>query len=279
MIQFNELIQFQTPLVSAASGLILAHDRFFFVSDDELSLNWVHRSLNSGIQRLPLFPGSISSNAQERKRQKPDLESLVYLSEFDSLLCVPSGSTPVRNRGALVSSGLEVRELSFEPLYSGLRREVPELNIEGAVVMEDHLFLFQRGNGPAGVNAVIQCDLRELLFGNAPDFEVTEVHLGQHEGVSLGFTDACVFQDSIWFLAAAENVKSTFSDGEFCGAVLGRLDSELKPNFCVQLDLPFKPEGLVIDRNEVYVVTDADDPATPSRLYRGLLPGNIHSSR
>src|ERR1700752_5286310 len=42
------------------------------------------------------------------------------------------------------------------PLYTALEeKEIPDLNIEGAAVSGDSLRLLQRGNGRAGVNAVI----------------------------------------------------------------------------------------------------------------------------
>ena len=279
MIRFDEVVQFHSPFISAASGLIVVNERFYFVADDELNLAWIPRSFDSTVRQLPLFLGSLSTDPGERKKQKPDLESLVFIPELNSILCIPSGSTPSRNRGALVTLQHEVRELSFEPLYSLLRRDVPDLNIEGAVATGSELFLFQRGNGSAGLNAVIRFELRELLSGRAPQFRVNPIDLGSVEGVRLGFTDACISRGNLWFLAAAEDASSTFSDGAFSGAILGCLDQELKLKTQVGLDLPFKPEGLVVDQNEIFVVTDADDPAVPSRLYRGLLPGNSHDFR
>ena len=51
------------------------------------------------------------------------------------------------------------RRLDLAGLYTMLEADIPDLNIEGATVAGDRLLLFQRGNGRAGVNAVIGLEL------------------------------------------------------------------------------------------------------------------------
>jgi len=94
-------------------------------------------------------------------------------------------------------------------------------------------------------------------------------------GTRLGFSDlAAGPRGELFYLAAAEAKASTVEDGVFRGAVLGRLTSSGKARPVARLKIADKPEGLCFcgDGRDFLVVTDADDPRRPSRLYRGRLP-------
>ena len=68
-----------------------------------------------------------------------------------ALLGLGSGSTPARDRGfawGLAADGSldgEPLQLDLAPLYSLLREHMDALNVEGAAVMGDELWLLQRG--------------------------------------------------------------------------------------------------------------------------------------
>jgi len=271
MIRFEEAYRFDSPKISAASGLVLAKDHFFCVSDDEASLSRFSRSLVGQVDRIPLFDLTLPEDAEARKREKPDLEAIVYLAETGSILCIPSGSKPNRVRGAMLDRDLNVRELSFKRVYSWLGGFIPDLNIEGAVNSGSHILLFQRGNGKSGRNTVIELELADFLSDQPGPHRVTEIELGSIGAARLGFTDASLDQGSIWFLAAAEGSESTYEDGAFTGAILGRLDSKLRVQERHELEVPYKPEGLVVDHDRLYVVTDADDRSVSSRLFQARI--------
>jgi hypothetical protein len=160
----------------------------------------------------------------------------------------------------------------------------PNLNIEGAVVVGSHLKLFQRGNGRAGKNAMIDISLEGLFEELKSSRELSEqriqaisiLELGELHGTPLGFTDAAVVMDNeIAFLAVAEQTDSTYTDGQYVGAMLGYLNSEGRLGKIVELNCPQKPEGIWLSSDsgcrEFFVVTDADDRSQPSLLYRGML--------
>ena len=83
-----------------------------------------------------------------------------------ALLALESGSKPNRRGGVLWDLDADgaltgdPRRLDLAALYAVLEADIPDLNIEGATVAGDRLLLFQRGNGRAGVNAVIGLELR-----------------------------------------------------------------------------------------------------------------------
>lgn len=268
MIKFNEIYTFQDPYIAAASGLVCSDGCFYVVSDDELSL--VKFSLGATGEVIRIFGGSLPDEHKARKKQKPDFESLAIM-EDGSILCVPSGSKANRMRGAIVLPDKKVKELSLKTIYGELLKTFPELNIEGAVLYQDMIRLFQRGNGSRHQNAVIDLKLTDFLTDQFTFMTITEVKIGSLNGIPLSFTDASFSQGVFWFLAVSENSESTYLDGEFAGAVIGGMDLEGNILFQEEIDIPEKPEGLVVREKEVFIVTDADDRAKPSKLYSGVL--------
>src|SRR4051794_22542623 len=131
--------------VSAASGLVRVGHWLHVVADDSLFLATFPLEGEAPGQLLRLFPGELPLEPKARKALKPDLEALCLLSGLKdaphgALLAVPSGSTPVRMKGALVplaadgSLAGQVREVDFTRVYAQLTRELGPLNVEGAAV-------------------------------------------------------------------------------------------------------------------------------------------------
>jgi hypothetical protein len=56
------------------------------------------------------------------------------------------------------------------------------------------------------------------------------------KGVRTCFTDAVLVEGKIYFLATAENIASTYDDGEILGSLIGRIDIEtMKIDFLKKL--------------------------------------------
>jgi hypothetical protein len=264
----TELIySFINPMITAASGLVLWNDHFYCVSDDELSLIKLHKSLSSHHELIRLFPGDLPEAKKERKRLKPDLEAVVFLPAHSSLLCLPSGSKSNRVRGAIVNSKNQVQEVRFDHVYDELSKDFSELNVEGALVKDERITLIQRGNGEHHQNALIELDLNSFLRDEVTNKTIFHQDLALLNGTPLSFTDGTTYREKTFYLAVAEKTESTYEDGEFAGAVLGCIGGA-----SFQLDIPSKPEGLAIQNDMFYLVTDDDDRTKPSKLYRGFLP-------
>lgn len=273
MITLYPIYSFLAPFISAASGLAFKDGWFSIVSDDELTLISIHASLNGRGQSLPLFTGSLPLDEKERKKQKPDFESLVVINP-ETLLCLPSGSTENRMRAVLVSNN-QVQEVSLKNVYTELLGHFSELNIEGATLIGPNIRLFQRGNGKLHQNGLIDLNLESFLKDQIQDLKIKNINLGQLKNVPLSFTDACFEKGICWFLAVAESSESTYDDGEFVGAVLGKMDLEGNILSTEELSVPYKPEGLFIQDQMLYVVTDADNREIPSALYSAKLPQGL----
>ncbi len=273
--------------MNAASGLVKRGNAFYVIADDQLSLAIFSLEKNKSCRFVKLLPGLLPRDHKERKKLKPDWESLVFLStREDELLILPSGSTLNRCMGVFVELHDEelrsLKKIDLSALYQQLKQNFSELNIEGAVVVGSVLRIFQRGNGPSGWNAIIDLDLNGLtkdiqnlgFVTTERILNITDYDLGTLQGVALSFTDACFcVGDYLFFLAVAESSPSTYDDGEYLGAILGCIDKSGKIISHKELICPFKPEGLwverIADQYKIYVVTDADDPNQVSSLYVG----------
>lgn len=272
----------------AGSGLVIIGDKIYAIADDALELAIFPLNSSEPGRLWKIFEGSLPENFIERKKVKPDLEVLTQINET-TLLALPSGSTNQRMRGCLISLGNGIptsfTHIDCKPLYVSLLNVFTELNIEGAVVTSNCMKLFQRGNGSEGKNAIInlkrEVAMEQIIDGGILTSEaiekITNYDLGKIQNSNLGFTDAAKSQisDKIFFLAAAENVQSTYDDGTFLGAVIGVMDSKGELGTMSSLDCDEKPEGLyILDRDEpahAYIITDSDNPTKSSRFYQFFL--------
>ncbi|MSP70799.1 MAG: hypothetical protein EXR76_01165 [Myxococcales bacterium] len=262
----------KTLRCSAASGLFANERHLFVVADDEVTLEVYDRVSLELVRTVNLVDEVLSDEPHERKRGKPDFESITALPD-GRLLVLGSGSTPRRRRGVTLCSALEPVVIDFGPLFAALSDALPDLNLEGAAVSGDRLLVFQRGNGAAGRNALISLDLAGVLSAIDTSTPVPAsvlmgiqtVDLGALDGVPLGFTDAFALSDGqVLYSAAAEDGGSTFFDGACKGCVLGLLDAQGTVIWQARLDVPYKIEGLWAGPSaagpwEIFLVADPDD--------------------
>ncbi len=272
MINLINRYQFLTPFISSASGLIFHGNYFFLVADDEQALIKLHENLDRPGERIHIFEEKLPDDPKLRKALKPDFESLTYLPENNSILCLGSGSKPQREKAVLIDLNNKKTFLKTNKLFQKLNSVFSELNIEGCALNGRKLSLLQRGNGPSNQNAIIRLDLENFLADRMEDLEIHFINLGRLNNIPLSFTDATFYNDRLFFIAAAEDSNSTYEDGVFSGAVIGELSPENQVTQMTELNIPFKPEGLCIHEGKAYIVTDADDPKVSSVLYEADIP-------
>jgi hypothetical protein len=282
--------------LSSASGLVRCGGELYVAADDELSLGCFAVIGSRPGTLLRLFEGRLPLRKQARKKRKADLEILLQLPPLPALrngalLALGSGSSPRRRRGALMALDARGRvrgaaqAVDAAPLFTELEREFDDLNLEGGWLDGDSLCLLQRGNRGGSPNAVIELDYGALATGLTQGRvlralrprRVTQVDLGNMNGVPLGFTDACRPASGLWlYSAVAEDTVDARTDGACVGAVIGmatRADGVLWQR---RLAPPFKVEGIdaTLRGNTLTIlcVTDADDPAVPAQLLRISVP-------
>ena len=271
--------------LAAGSGLVSTSRSLWIVADE---LHHVVRFSNDGNlsgDGYRIFPGELPDDFKKRKRIKPDTECLIQLParpEGLSLLAFPSGSKSNRVLASEIQLSaddefLASREINFSAVLWFLDERIPDLNIEGGAIFGEKVLLFQRGNGKAGFNGIVELSFGQFelcLHGHCDTDKlnprITEVQLPKIAGVSLTFTDAHIHDGQVYFSAAAERSSSTYEDGEVLGSVIGRLDST--PVILSQID-KVKVEGLALASSDVkgltfFAVTDADNPRIPSNLLK-----------
>jgi hypothetical protein len=282
--------------IAAASGVVRRAEYVYVVGDDLLFLGVFDASSNEPGRLHRVLPGELPSGADERKAAKPDLEVLTILPPFEShphgaLLGLGSGSTPTRDRGfawGLAADGSldgEPLQLDLAPLYSLLREHMDALNVEGAAVMGDELWLLQRGNSKQGANIVVSLALSAVLDAllrdrtlAAPELRgLLAFDLGELEGATLTFSDASPLNgDLLVFTASAEDSPSPYEDGAILGSVVGTIDRDGEVRRLRTIDRAHKVEGVhaVLDSGVVTMtfVCDQDDPDIPSPLLSATMP-------
>jgi hypothetical protein len=281
------------PHLSAGSGVVRRGDFAYVIGDDELFLAVFRLSKADEPGTLKrALAGELPLDHGARSDAKPDLEALTVLPPFGghpygALLGLGSGSGPGRDRGfawALESDGSlrgEAREVHLAPLYERLSEHIDGLNIEGASVIGDRLWLLQRGGGEqetAGIVAELSLDQlmdslqRDLRIDPHELAALRAYDLGTLDGVPLTFSDATpVAQELLVFTASAEA-----DDHSIRGSVVGTLDRSGDVQRLRTIDRRYKVEGVhaTIDTGvmDFLFVCDQDDPEQPSPLLSAAMP-------
>lgn len=263
--------------VSAASGLVQRDGGFYIVADDENTL-YVFDA-DRAARQIVLLPGELPEKKSTRKKQKADFEILVDLHQH-GLLAMGSGSRATRERAVWIDSRERVTVIDTSALCACLRETFPELNLEGGVLVGDEFVLMQRGNRHDPRNALIfiaNDDLQRALATQR--FEITRAQriigldLGQHDGIPWTCTDLAVLADGDLLASAVlENTSNAYEDGAILGSALVRLAPDGTLRWQRVLDTPAKIEGVAVDGDTVWLVSDADDRAVASQLLHATLP-------
>jgi hypothetical protein len=232
------------------------------------------------------------------KADKLDLEAIVVVQRgpHQEVWCWGSGSLTRREHLVLLTVGASgelgaPREVALPALYERLRAAVTNvgavLNLEGACVVGDELWLWNRGNDALhpdrfGINVVLSLSLSSLLShvdgGAVPTVSLLHsVALPKIAGVPLTITDAARVHGGCVLLAAAEASPNAIDDGEVVGAAVGHWSDEARRAGQPPVLLPLlnedgsaslsKVEGIALhDDNTAWLVVDCDDPTAPAEL-------------
>lgn len=262
--------------VSAASGLVVREESFHVVADDENAL-YVFGP-DGDTRSIELLPGELPDKKSARKKQKADFEILVDLPDH-GLLAMGSGSRATRERAVLVDRGDRTTVIDTSRLCGCLRETFADLNLEGAALVGDEFVLLQRGNRSDTRSALIFIAMRDLQQALVTQhFEVTraprmvDMDLGMRDDIPWSCTDLTVLADGDLLASAVlENTDDAYQDGPCLGSALVRLAPDGALRWQRNLDTLSKVEGVAVDGDVVWLVSDADDRAVPSQLRRASL--------
>jgi Family of unknown function (DUF6929) len=281
------------PHVASASGVVRRGDFVYVIGDDLLQVASFEVAGGAPGMLRRVFAGDLPDEARQRKKEKPDLEALTALAPVEGepaggLLGLGSGSNPHRDRGFFWSFDAdgslagEPRTVDLHPVYELLRRELDDrVNIEGAAVLQNRLWLFHRANESQGPNAVAEVELADLGRTLAEDLvlDADELHtirtydLGELDGVPACFSDATtLLDDLVCFTASAEGG----DDSDIRGSVVGTIDASGELHRLRRIDPHWKVEGVhaAVDTGVIdfLFVCDQDEPDTPSPMLSATMP-------
>lgn len=283
--------------VRGGSSLRCWNDMLVIVQDDISALAFVdpdppHTSrallLPRGHDNRRTFGESLGN-----KPHKLDLEASIVLPD-GRYVAFGSGSGSLRPREVMVvvDPDESYRMIDAKNFYAAMRANIDfageDLNLEGTLVVDDELWLFQRGNSVKSDNAVgtmsLDAFLRYLDTEDVPDFQYTRSFpLGAINDVPWGVTDAAKTPSrQLFAIGAAEDTDNPYDDGEILGSILVRFEGndirKLAYEQCVILDLDGTPtqrkiEGLDYHSGtsedgtlRFWAVTDEDDEEAVSEL-------------
>lgn len=291
--------------VRAASGIAQMNGRLVVIQDDaHFVAVFDPQQLEVQAWDLPVGPDGRRQfdDLRGNKRHKLDLEACLAIEgEQPRLVAFGSGSSPVRERLVVVdwqADGVPVITSYDAPAWYALLRQTvefagSELNIEGAILVDDTLCLFQRGNGAPRetvqpVDATCELSWSALwAYLRQPDVipppqpgNIVQYQLGAIYGCRLSFTDATLAAGTVLFTASAEASPDAQRDGPVMGSVLGVLNgADVRwAILCDQDGAVFegKVEGISLmpdDLRRAWIVVDRDDPSRPSDLCEVVLQG------
>ena len=279
--------------VRAGSGLGRVGEKLVVVQDDTHMLAYVDP--HSGLADAILFPADDGVRqfgvARGNKAAKWDLEACLVHDR--RVYGFGSGSTPMRERVVRVDFRQEPAIIEvFTPSewYAFLHEAAfggSEPNLEGAALLGDDLWLFQRGNGaPRGLVMPINATARvpfaafvAFLEGRGPVPPLRDIvvwDLGEIRGVRYTFNDGCAAGTGVAYLGAAEASPNTYDDGEIAGLTLGWISPDRAVYAAITENgrpVLEKGEGLMVEGERAWMVVDADDPERPSLLCELALAG------
>lgn len=236
--------------LSAASGIFYKDNNLHFISDD----SEVFYSYNLPQNRL--YKTSLSADwvirEQMPKSTKPDFEALT--TDGTSYYVFGSGSTPYREKLLEINTLTKevISENELDILYISMKSfaeiDDDDFNIEGVILDKDTWYFFNRGNGPKHKNGIFTVTGNSIL----DEFNIVynPVKLPKIKGVQTGFTDAVMVDQSIYFIAAAEDSNSNYSDGKIMGSILGKINPDtMKLEKTKTISRDHKFEGITLMEN------------------------------
>jgi hypothetical protein len=280
------------PTISSGSGMALWEGKLFMVGDD--APNFYEFSPEGDfLVRYGLFVEHLLRH-RIPKDQKPDLESL-FLATADgtpTFFSFGSGSKSPQRDVLLqlplqVQGGMQLHNLT--PFYDrlclamGIGRE--QLNLEGSLVMDEALLLFNRGT-----NTVIRLSwplflqhLAGALAAEALPLELYRLQLPKIGITEARFSGACQLPGTskILFTATVEDTDNWIDDGDVLGSFIGLFDSAQladlpTPEAWLLADAQGQPlaeklESLAVleqHADQLLLLAVADNDRGSSRLFR-----------
>lgn len=272
MKQFTLEVLFQIIGIGSASGLLLKDQTLFIISDNA-SILYEYNLDTKTLKENKLFESEVVKNIP--KKQKPDFEAISGFA--DEFFIVGSGSTENRNKLFQFNSKTEhIKTVDLTQLFLSMQSfaeiKPEDFNIEGLIYTQEKWYFMQRGNNGTGKNGIF------TVVGNDLENEFSILFnaykLPKIKGVRATFTDFIQIDDSLYFLATAEDTQSAYDDGQVLGSLIGSIDVKtMRLAFTKKISNTNKFEGLTLFKNTQEKISfllceDNDTEDLESKIYR-----------
>ena len=272
MQKFTLELLFQIIGIGSASGLFYKDNLLTVISDNSGFL-YEYNTESKYLKTYSLIPNAASNIP---KKQKPDFEAVT--SDAQNFYIFGSGST--ENRNTMVqfdkASKTAVKAVDLSDLYLSMQSfgniKPEDFNIEGVALSGETWYFLQRGNGAKGKNMIFTVEAQNLE--NNFTILANDYKLPKIKGIRTTFTDGILVGKKLYFLATAEDSKSTYSDGEVLGSIIGSVNIEtMKLEFTQQITDKHKFEGLALISDsekqiEFWLCEDNDTDIQQSEIYK-----------
>jgi len=249
--------------IVAASGIGYQNNEIQLVSDNGNAL-YHYFVANDSLAKYSLDGEPVNDNMP--KSTKHDLESFARVD--NTWYAFGSGSKENRNVGFMfnkfskVSTMIDLTGL-YDEMKSFSELTTDDFNIEAVTTYNEDWLFINRGNGPKNANYIYVVQGKNLT----DDFNIYyfEFDLPKINNVQSGFSDATVINNTLYFIATAEDETSTYNDGAIKGSLFGAIDlKKMKLLFTKKISDTNKFEGItVLEQNKKNVTfalcEDADD--------------------
>jgi hypothetical protein len=234
--------------IGSASGLFLLEDLLYIIGDNSGYLNEYNIKTKALRKIQILFDKTFDQLENVPKSLKPDFE--ILCQHNNKLYILGSGSTPKRN--LMIEFDLKTQKVVQKDLtetYSRLKSiskiDDQNFNLEGAIFKGTEWLLFNRGNGIDAKNGIFKIQEADLV--KASQIKFNSFKLPNIDHVESSFTDAALVKNEIFFIATAEDTKSTYADGEILGSFIGSINLQtLKLTFSNKISGKHKFEGITL---------------------------------
>lgn len=249
--------------IVAASGIGYQNNEIQLVSDNGNAL-YHYFVANDSLAKYSLDGEPVNDNMP--KSTKHDLESFTTID--NTWYAFGSGSKENRNVGFMfnkfskVSTMIDLTGL-YDEMKSFSELTTDDFNIEAVTTYNEDWLFINRGNGPKNANYIYVVQGKNLT----DDFNIYyfEFDLPKINNVQSGFSDATVINNTLYFIATAEDETSTYNDGAIKGSLFGAIDlKKMKLLFTEKISDTKKFEGITVleqsKKSAVFALCeDADD--------------------
>lgn len=242
--------------IVSVSGLMYENNQLLLVSDNSNVLYHYFIAQDSlttySLDQKPI-------NHLLSKKEKHDLEALTKVD--NTWYAFGSGSKKNRNTAfefnkfSKYSTSIDLKSL-YDEMKNFAELSDEDFNIEAVVRHNEDWYFLNRGNGPKNANYIFVIQGKNLT--DEFNMYFFEFNLPKLNNTQVGFSAAVVQNNTLFFVATAEDELSTYLDGTIKGSLFGAIDlKKMKLLFTEKISDHQKFEGITIVNQNKKQVTFA----------------------